>query len=295
MPRKLQSKIHSDFSINSNDWTQYRQEIKTLFDASTSKVDFNDHLIREYNRKINKLSQETGLYISPFDGGFRFIGNAIPSTLLSGLTAFWELDETSNIRYDSHNGYDLTPEVGQPDIGSTNGVIGNAADFTGGWLFSNHTFDLASSGFSISTWLNGIATNVGPAVSQWQTGNGFIIGIDSATFATNEFTFVLGNNPASYINKYSYNTGWHHIVGTYDPTIGTSKLYVDSVLRDTVTGIPSIPLNGSANFKMGTIDAGGEFVYDGLIDSSALWLRPLTQSEVTFLYNNDNGLSYEKF
>ena len=84
-------------------------------------------------------------------------------------------------------------------------------------------------------------------------------------------------------------------MGTYEPTIGTSKLYVDGVLRDTVTGIPSIPLDGTANFKMGTIDFGGEFTYDGSIDSSALWLRPLTQSEVTLLYNNGDGLPYEQF
>jgi hypothetical protein len=48
-----------------------------MYDLSTSKVDFNDHLIREYNRKIDGLNQETGLYIVPFDAGFRFIGNNI--------------------------------------------------------------------------------------------------------------------------------------------------------------------------------------------------------------------------
>ena len=84
MPRRLQSKIHSDFSTNSNYWTQYRAEIKTLFDESSSNYDFNDHLIREFNRKIDRLSQETGLYISPFDAGFRFIGDSIISVAVIG-------------------------------------------------------------------------------------------------------------------------------------------------------------------------------------------------------------------
>ncbi len=76
-PRFLQSKIHSDYTTGSGNWSGYRDQIKTLYDASISKVDFNDHLIREYNRKIDRLNQETGLYIAPFDGGFRFIGDSI--------------------------------------------------------------------------------------------------------------------------------------------------------------------------------------------------------------------------
>jgi hypothetical protein len=78
-PRFLQSQIHSDYSTGSNTWTEYRNSIKSMYDSSTSKVDFNDHLIREYNRKIDRLNQETGLFIAPYDGGFRFIGNTITS------------------------------------------------------------------------------------------------------------------------------------------------------------------------------------------------------------------------
>ena len=78
-PRFLQSKIHSDYSTGSANWSEYRDQIKALYDASVSKMDFNDHLIREYNRKIDRLNQEAGLYITPFDGGFRFIGTSISS------------------------------------------------------------------------------------------------------------------------------------------------------------------------------------------------------------------------
>jgi hypothetical protein len=222
------------------------------------------------------------------------MGGVIQSvnTLNTGLTAFWELDETSGTRVDSHANYDLI-EINSVNSGT--GVIDGAADFYQDWFVSNTTFDLASNGFSVSTWLNGDATNIGPAVGQWQFGFGFLIGIDSTYFGNNEITFTLGNEPTYYTAKYPNSSGWHHVVTTYDPTLGTSKLYVDGVLRDTVTGIPSIPLNGSANFKMGTIDNGGEFTYDGLIDSTALWLRPLNEEEAIAMYNNGNGLPYEQF
>lgn len=79
MPRLLQSKIHSEYSIDSTIWSGYRVDIKSMFDASIVKEDFNDHLIREYNRKIERLNQSSGLYINPFDAGFRFIGSGISS------------------------------------------------------------------------------------------------------------------------------------------------------------------------------------------------------------------------
>jgi hypothetical protein len=108
-PRFLQSQIHSDYSTGSNTWTEYRNSIKSMYDSSTSKVDFNDHLIREYNRKIDRLNQETGLYIAPFDGGFRFIGDSIASagaivgfaypnetlTAPSGSSYLWTVNGTS--------------------------------------------------------------------------------------------------------------------------------------------------------------------------------------------------------
>ncbi len=73
----LKSEIHSDYTTGLATWSGYRGEIKSLYDAATSKEDFNDHLIREYNRKIERLNQPTGLYVSPFDAGRRFTGSSI--------------------------------------------------------------------------------------------------------------------------------------------------------------------------------------------------------------------------
>jgi hypothetical protein len=72
-PRLLQSQIHSDYSTASGVWASYRTGIESMYEEISSRVDFNDHLIREYNRKIDRLNQPTGLFISPYDAGFRFI------------------------------------------------------------------------------------------------------------------------------------------------------------------------------------------------------------------------------
>lgn len=79
MPRHLQSEIHSDFSSNSGVWANYKTLIIGLYDNSQDplKTDFDNHLIREYNRKIHDLIQNNSLFITPFDAGYRFVGEQI--------------------------------------------------------------------------------------------------------------------------------------------------------------------------------------------------------------------------
>jgi hypothetical protein len=74
MPRILQSEIHSNFSLDTGVWNNYKTGIINLYNNIQNKEDFNDHLIREYNRKIDRLNQPTGLFIGPYDAGFRYIG-----------------------------------------------------------------------------------------------------------------------------------------------------------------------------------------------------------------------------
>jgi hypothetical protein len=75
MPRRLQSQIHSDYSHVSGTWTGYRAEITGLWGLTTNHDDFNNHLIREYNRKIHNLNMPTGLYIIPYNAGYSYANN----------------------------------------------------------------------------------------------------------------------------------------------------------------------------------------------------------------------------
>jgi hypothetical protein len=72
MPRHLQSQIHSDFSRISGTWIDYRGQITGLWGSAPNHDDFNNHLIREYNRKINYLNMPSGLYIIPYNAGFSY-------------------------------------------------------------------------------------------------------------------------------------------------------------------------------------------------------------------------------
>lgn len=71
--RILQQKIHSTFSTNEAVWESFRIEITDLYNATTNRADFGNHIMREFNKKVRDLNLSPNLYFTPFDGGLRFI------------------------------------------------------------------------------------------------------------------------------------------------------------------------------------------------------------------------------
>jgi hypothetical protein len=76
-PRQLQQQIHSTFSTSGSVWGGFRTDIINLYNSGMGHVDFNDHLVREFNKKIRDFNFDSGLYFSPYDGGLRFIGSEL--------------------------------------------------------------------------------------------------------------------------------------------------------------------------------------------------------------------------
>lgn len=74
-PRELQQKIHSTFSPIEGTWSSFKEEIEVFY-AVHDKSELNSHLLREFNRKVLGLGF-AGLAFSPYDGGYRFIGESI--------------------------------------------------------------------------------------------------------------------------------------------------------------------------------------------------------------------------
>jgi len=74
MPRQKQDEIHCNFSTDPAVWTAFRAEV-TGFYGSYDSSELNDHIVREFNKKIRDLGQSSSLYISPYDDGLRYTGN----------------------------------------------------------------------------------------------------------------------------------------------------------------------------------------------------------------------------
>jgi|14BtaG_2_1085337.scaffolds.fasta_scaffold00922_6 hypothetical protein len=71
--RLTQNAIHTNFSTDYQTWINFRAEVIGQYDQLRDD-DFNDHLAREFNKKIDELGLSEDLLLTPHDAGFRYIG-----------------------------------------------------------------------------------------------------------------------------------------------------------------------------------------------------------------------------
>jgi hypothetical protein len=80
----LLQEIHSSTGVESGDWSGFRHRVTGyyLVSGTTTKELEASHLIREYNNQVNLRYKAwtgaspvtTGLFIEPYDDGFRYLG-----------------------------------------------------------------------------------------------------------------------------------------------------------------------------------------------------------------------------
>jgi hypothetical protein len=216
-------------------------------------------------------------------------GPSAPVDLLSGLIAYWNLDESSGVRSDATgNGWDLTPTAA---TGSTTGALNDAALFAGSTaLQQTGSFSLGNA-VSISAWVSG-------------TGSGVIANLgmrDDVSNNSNYRLIVIGTDAVWQIDgdgnnitgTFTNDGSWHHLVATYDGT--TSTLYIDGVSVGTTSA--------SVTFSADLFQIGASFnsaptlsgQATGATDEVAMYERALNSSEVTSLYNGGTPLPYSSF
>ncbi len=72
---------------------------------------------------------------------------------------------------------------------------------------------------------------------------------------------------------------WHHIVGTYSASQGLASLYVDGVLRDSVSGVAGAIPAGTGPFQIAAW-ASSAGTFKGAIDEVAVYDHPLTPQQI---------------
>jgi hypothetical protein len=99
--------------------------------------------------------------------------------------------------------------------------------------------------------------------------------------------------PASMLNT----TDWFHVMGVYDGSQGSVKIYLNGNLVDTgsmptvvqtiragqITGMGAEPTAAAGN------PASGTTLFPGQISDVAVWNRPLAGAEAQYLYNGGTG------
>jgi hypothetical protein len=226
-------------------------------------------------------------------------------SLLSNLKAFYPfngntLDYSGNgIRLGSGKScvYNYTTaKVGTSAIQFTNfGYCFRSAGLT----YPNNIWNLydGNTSASYSLWFKYTQDITFPGGCGWtffgsDYGNfGFNI---SPTYNTNEIHFGLAG-VGQMGNPTTLTVGqWYHIVGTYDNTTGSYKIYMNNNLIVNQTPTMSAPGQNYQGFAINGSGYGvdGEYGIPIIFDAVGLWTRLLTPYDVNRLYNNGNGLEY---
>ncbi|MFW6172440.1 MAG: LamG domain-containing protein, partial [Elusimicrobiota bacterium] len=208
------------------------------------------------------------------------------------------LDENSGTTAtDSNGSNDGTANNERVFNSEASGIINTTADFTQGddyvelTTFSGANFTT----HSFSFWVKTTSTDFERIAGYINDGS---LG-DLILFTYNEGTVKYEIRAEGDITQVESSTNisdgnWHHIVGTYDKS--NMKLYIDgseenSTLKSHLLGSLDYPFTFGARNNRGTIEG----FFNGDIDEFGIWERALTSEEVSELYNDGDGLSYENF
>ena len=206
-------------------------------------------------------------------------------------TQLWHFEEGNDtIATDSCQGYNATLNG---DMVWVDGKYGRAVGFNGVNTYADagniYPFNQNMPEFSFSLWV--YFSN--PEVPTWQTlfrsgyynpPSEFIEAIQ-INEGDNDYVLFMGSNSIGIIH---IDCGlWHNIIGTFNGSSQTSKLYIDGdFISETFLGISEItatttPLYFGYNFDNG-------FLLNGTLDEIAFFNRTLSQEEVSDISGDYN-------
>lgn len=227
--------------------------------------------------------------------------------LLTGIQAYWKLDEASGNAIDAHASYDGT-QWNTPTLNQT-GKIGTS------WLFANASDEGAYCGtvigdfgindFSISLWFYltsqpGDGTAFATAGKYQGAAPQWYVGV-SGSATTTHYPMVYERLSATAhtaldTTDCQINT-WYHFVATFNRD-GYVNIYINGTQQGTpldISASSAVDMNNTENFLIGGRILSDSRSFDGRIDEVGIWYRVLTQTDINFLYNSGNGLGYDDF
>jgi len=210
------------------------------------------------------------------------------TSLLSGLIAYYTLDEESGVRADSTGGFNLSDSGG---TGSAPGIIGNAANFTGGTYLSTAISPAITglSGATLSAWVKFSAIESGIIVAVIILSDGYWGGaLGALGYSGSLYADIADSGSLRDLLNTAFNTDgqWAHIVQRFNA--GASDVWINGVsaggaddLASTLADITGVQIGGAIG--------GTDFV--GMIEHVGLWNRAITDAEIASLYNAGAGIT----
>jgi hypothetical protein len=233
----------------------------------------------------------------------------LPAGLLTGLVSYWNLDEVSGVRYDSHGTNDLTDN-------NTVGSVINAGDAMNGvaasFVAANSEYlsvaQTAPLTFTVSAWVRHAAvTDKYGTVLAFKNGVGghLMFGVNSSVYGDSNFASLAIYDATNWFwaGGWRYPQGdpasWHHIVGTCDNDTKELKVYLDGTQVGTTVSFAATPGDYAVadEFRLGKrglnpYPADDTAGWNPNIDEVAIWDRVLTEEERAELFRLGAGKFY---
>lgn len=229
-----------------------------------------------------------------------------PSSLVTNLSAYWRLDETSGTRSDAHGTNVLND---QNTVGYTTGLFTNAAITVSNateylYAIDSPELSIEGSSFTLAGWVTLHTTNITQKLAGKYTSTG----------AGREWFFEIGNNQRFMFYVYTNNTSssayrtvggttrlwtnnWIFFAAVHEYNANKMTLFTGSQsqsLGEWITNdiaILSQVTNGTGQFTLGAVNGLNSYS-DARFDEVGFWKRNLTTNEILTLYNNGSGRTY---
>ena len=141
-------------------------------------------------------------------------------------------------------------------------------------------------GASLCTWVK-MRDFTGEQTMGCGSNKRFFLGFNGTNIA---FGVQNQSKSSTDVSSYVKLNQWHHLVLTADG--GTAKVYIDGILRDTMSYTESSSSNPADGFVIGarnssdSSDERNQSPMNCLINEVAIYCKDLTSSEVKSVYNN---------
>lgn len=248
-------------------------------------------------RDFLKLAAALGISVSSLEFLFgQQMALAATQDITSGLVGYWALDEGSGTSAGDSSGNGHSGTLSGGPVWTT-GKLGTSLSFNGSGTsvtISQSTVNTSGS-YSVAAWVQlSNLNNWSTAVSQDGSNiSGFFLqytspgaGADGGKFA---FSLVSADSVSGTsvraTSPFSPNANvWYHLIGVYDSSSNTSKLYVNGALVGTRSVTAAWNATGSTVIGRAKWGGGPVDFWPGLIDDVRIYNRVLSDADVSSLY-----------
>ena len=266
------------------------------------------------NRDIKAGNYTVGLFVDVYrgdhiDGIWTLAGQPITKhaswsdTLSVGLWAYWNFNSdttnASNVRDMLNSTQNGTSTNLTTAFTSITGILGEAIDLNGttGINFGNQDTVFgngAGNNYTLSIWIRG-GKSVSGTSTFWANVNSDSLGTDDVySYLTSDTNMVFATEDGDERNVNANNTlqeTWQHFVFWKNAT--TLRAWQNGTLNIEVIGdVFEDKTDASNKFVIG--DNLNVVMLNASIDETGIWARALTDSEVSDLWNNGAGITYNQ-